>query len=93
MRIGEPVKTMPLDSLRIGEATRADVVRALGQPLGRGRSMLPIDPGPRTVWAYAYAEANVESGAIKDVRQALLWVYFDGDRYDGYLWFSSFPTP
>jgi hypothetical protein len=73
-------------SLRVGQSTRADVFTALGQPSGKGRVMLPSDSMSRMVWSYYYAEA-----AGKDVRRIFLFVYFDGDRYDGYLWFSSLP--
>lgn len=79
-------------SLTLGRSTPADVRALLGEPHGKGRSHLPIDSGPRTVWAYVYAEANVESNDLKDLRRTELWVYFDGERYDGYLWFSSFPA-
>ena len=82
-------------NLRLGKSTRADVLAALGEPNGRGRGLLPIDPTPKTVWSYFYEEATIEAFAdfpnsdLKDYRRLLLCVYFDGDRYDGYLWFSS----
>lgn len=92
MDMGRPVDPKLLEAnLRIGESTRADVLATLGEPNGRGRGLLPIDVTPKTVWLYYYAESSVESSAVKDVRQILLWVYLDGDRYDGYLWFSSLP--
>lgn len=92
LHVGTPVRPDALETaLRIGESTEADVVRVLGTPVGKGRSFLPIDRGPRTVWAYSYAEAVIESNETKDLRQTNLWIYFDGDRYDGYLWFSSLP--
>ena len=78
--------------LTLGQSTAADVLALLGEPPGKGRSYLPIDSGPRTVWAYFYSEGNVESNDLKDLRRTELWVYFDGERYDGYLWFSSFPN-
>ena len=77
--------------LTIGQSTTADVLALLGEPRGKGRAYLPIDNGPRTLWAYVYSEGNVESNEIKDLRRTELWIYFDGDRYDGYLWFSSLP--
>ncbi len=40
----------------------------------------------RFVQEVLYAE-----GSLKDVRQFFLFVYFDADRYDGYLWFLSLP--
>lgn len=74
------------DSLVIGESTRGDVSAVLGVPQGVGRSMLPIAANPRTIWFYHYAEATTEDG-----RQIMVFVYFDQDRYDGYMWFSSLP--
>jgi hypothetical protein len=73
-------------ALRVGESTSADVLKVLGEPLGKGRAMLPIDPQPRTLWAYFYAE-----GDLNDSRGMFLFVYFLRDRYDGYMWFSSLP--
>ena len=73
-------------ALRPGESTRADVLAALGEPSGKGRAMLPIHPKPRTMWFYYYGEATMQ-----DIRRVLLFVYFDGEKYDGYMWFSSFP--
>ena len=73
-------------SLRIGESTSKDVVSVLGEPFGKGRIMLPIDPKPRTMWTYYYAE-----GDLQDARGIYLFVHFDQDRYDGYMWFASLP--
>ena len=92
MEVGRRVDPALLETtLRIGESTRENVLAVLGEPGGRGRSLLPIDRTPKTVWLYYYSETNVESNELKDVRQILLWVYLDGDRYDGYMWFSSLP--
>ena len=87
MRIGNRPNPDLLETvLRVGESTRADVRAALGQPFGTGRSMASIDPAPRTVWSYYY-----EEGDLKDARRIFLFVYFNQDRYDGYMWFSSLP--
>ena len=71
-------------TLRVGESTPTDVLEALGEPFGKGKAMLPIDPAPKTMWTYHYGEAN-----MKDARGIYLFVFFDQDRYDGYMWFSS----
>ncbi len=85
VRVGTRPDTTVLEkSLRIGESTRADVLAALGEPYGKGRAVLPIDRKPRTMWSYYY-----EEGDLKDDRRIFLFVYFDQDRYDGYMWFSS----
>jgi hypothetical protein len=54
----------------------------------QGRALLPIDEGdaPRTVLTYYYEQATMQ-----DARRLFLFVFLDGDRYDGYLWFSSLP--
>jgi hypothetical protein len=70
--------------LRLKESTSADVILALGQPFGKGRLMFPIDPKPRTLWSYYYEEAD-----MNDARRLFLFVFFDQDRYDGYMWVSS----
>ncbi len=87
IRFGKRPDTDVLEkSLRLGESTRADVRTALGQPSGKGRAMLPFDLKPRTMWSYYY-----EEGDLKEARRIFLFVYFDQDRYAGYMWFSSLP--
>jgi len=87
LRMGNRPNTDVLEtSLRVKESTRADVLGALGEPSGKGRAMLPFDTKPKTTWSYYYGE-----GSMKDSRQMLLFVYFDEDLYDGYMWFSSLP--
>lgn len=73
-------------TLKFGESTQTDVLRVLGEPVGRSTSAMPIEAQPRIMWTYYY-----EEGSLKDVRQFFLFVYFAADRYDGYLWFSSLP--
>jgi len=90
MEMGRRVDAALLETrLRIGESTRADVRAALGEPNGRGRGLLPIDTSAKTIWSYYYEESTIESNELKDSRRMFLWVYLDGDRYDGYMWFSS----
>jgi hypothetical protein len=72
--------------LRIGESTSAEVRAALGEPFGKGREMSWRGEKPRMMWSYYY-----EEGDLKDARRIFLFVYFDQDRYDGYMWFSSLP--
>lgn len=76
------------EALEVGTSTREEVLGVLGEPVGRGRALLPVDEGdsPRTVWTYYYEEATME-----DARRLFLFVFLEGDRYDGYLWFSSLP--
>lgn len=75
-------------TLRLKESNTSDVLAALGEPYGKGKAMLPIaHPTPRTMWTYYYGE-----GDMKDGRGIYLFVFFDQDRYDGYMWFSSLPS-
>jgi hypothetical protein len=77
--------------LVIGQSTRGDVVTVLGHPISQGRSQLPVDPEGKvyTLWTYYYGEGEIENLSAKDARGLYLYVYLDGDRYQGYLWFSS----
>ena len=87
MRIGKRPDTDALEkTLRIGESTHTEVLQALGEPHGKGKAMLPTHPSLRTMWSYYY-----EEGDLNDSRRIFLFVFFDQDRYDGYMWFSSLP--
>jgi len=81
--------------LHRGVSTKADVERLLGQPNGRGMTLLPTQDRSRELWTYL----NVQTGDAKqegrtmgvatvrvDVRQQQIYVFFDGDRFDGYMW-------
>ena len=78
--------------LLIGRSSPEDVLAALGPPQGKGQVMLPIDPRPRAVWTYSVFEGFVLAEGRGDARALFLFVFFDQDRYDGYLWFSSVAT-
>lgn len=73
--------------LSAGKSSAEDVVAILGNPYGKGVSSLPFEPAARVMWSYYY-----EEGSLKDDRRTFLFVFFDKDRYDGYLWFSSLPN-
>ena len=82
------------DVLKIGQSSEADVLAVLGAPSGKGKEMFPIGQEwgtvnkyhqkQRTMWSYYF-----EKGNLKDDRRIFLFVFFDSDRYDGYMWFSS----
>jgi hypothetical protein len=86
MRIGKRVDPASLTQLVVGKSTQGDVVARLGAPTGKGRAMLPIESEPRTLWSYYY-----EEGDLNDSRRIFLFIFFKGDLYDGYMWFSSLP--
>ena len=44
---------------------------------------MPDYPGLRTTWAYEYSAMEGSQSAM-----FLLVVFFEGERYDGYLWFD-----
>jgi hypothetical protein len=70
--------------LRIGESTKDDVRYFLGKPFGQGRDLLPITREGRSMWIYYYAVDSIPRS-----RCLVLYIFFAGDRYDGYMWFSS----
>jgi hypothetical protein len=92
IRLGSlpPMERLERD-LVIGQSTRVDIERVLGRPTAEGRSLLPVDPEGKTynLWTYYYAEAEIVGLKGKDARGLYLYIYLDGDRYQGYLWFSS----
>ncbi|CAN0628643.1 protein of unknown function [Burkholderia multivorans] len=90
VRAGNRPNVAALDVvLKPGESTEQNVQNALGVPAGRGRSLMPWQSSPRTVWTYYYEEGQIAIGGDSDDRRIFLFVFFDKDRYDGYLWFSS----
>ncbi len=77
-------------SLQVDRSTPEAVQAALGTPDGRGRSMLPWQSAPRTVWCYHYEEDVIDvGGPNSDARRIFLFVFFNGEFFDGYMWFSS----
>jgi len=47
------------------------------------------------MWSYYYEKGFIkvrDSGRLDaEMRRTFLFVYFDHERYDGYMWFSSLP--
>jgi hypothetical protein len=73
-------------SLQIGESTRDDVRRVLGEPFGNGQSLYPWDGQVRETWIYYYAQAT-----MNESHRLVLFVYFDQEKFGGYMWWSSLP--
>jgi len=90
---GKRPPTSPLEeTLRTGVSTPDEVRAALGTPDGDGMILLPIDAHPRKTWSYYYENTRIRldrNPPQLESRRIFLFVYFDNDRYDGYLWFSS----
>ena len=85
-----------------GQSTRADVQRLLGAPTGNGGSVLPPDGVARDVWFYQAVsikgfkserpppnELHGESFIRGNMTQQILLVFFKGDLYDGFMWYSN----
>jgi hypothetical protein len=98
IRAGNRPDTSLLESsLHLGQSTRADVLAALGEPIGRGMARLPFDPRPNAgaMWSYYYEEDLVRDILSQEPsaesRRIFLFVFFEGDIYYAYMWFSSLP--
>ena len=77
-------QTGRLSELSIGESRQGDVLLVLGQPRGKGAANVSPEFDRRAIWFYEYVESDGKAVQLK-----MLLVYFVGDVYDGYLWFSS----
>ncbi len=82
--VGAAKRATQLSQLAVGTSTDAEVVRALGEPRGRGVARLAGVEGARTIWFY-----DAYSGDSSRVDMNFLIVFLEGSRYDGYLWMSS----
>lgn len=84
LEIGAPPSLARLAQLTPQVSSRNDVLLALGEPRGYGAAQLDAALGRQRVWLY---EHSVSEGM--DVRLTMLLVFFDGDAYDGYMWFAD----
>jgi len=73
-----------LDRLVSGKSSEANVRAALGYPLGHGAARYTKDQPLRKVWFYEFILMKGTQIGIN-----ILLVFFQDDRYDGYLWFSA----
>lgn len=92
------------EELQRGVSTKADVERILGKPNGSGAAFLAgvefvlTGAGEKhdTIWVYENHEANVidsKGGVLRlHLRMQYLTIYFRGDRFDGFFWFSNAGT-
>jgi len=79
-------------SSHIGKSTTSDIEGLLGQPFAKGRSLLHIQSSPREMWTYYFEKGVIDLGGNDThYRRMMLFIYFDEGRYDGHMWFSSFP--
>jgi hypothetical protein len=76
--------------LKPGIASQADVRAALGEPFAKNSAMMPFHNRPHLTWTYFTERAAVGAGSGKmEDQMKYLFVFFDGDRMDSYLWFTS----
>jgi hypothetical protein len=78
------------NALQTGVSSSADVQATLGAPFGKGRALMPYHETPKTVWTYFFEEGSMDlgSGTVDDKRK-YLFIFFDKDIYEGYMWFHS----
>jgi hypothetical protein len=88
---GRPFEPLAVATvLHAGTSTKADVQRVLGAPFGRGVSMMPNQATPHDTWTYFFDHGAVDIGSGKgEDDMTYLFVFFDGDRMDSYLWFNA----
>jgi len=85
MHYGRMPQTRPLvEDLTPRVSTKADVLRVLGSPRGYGMARLAEVSGPRTIWYYESTDAS-----LAEIKLAMLLVFFDGELFDGYMWFTA----
>jgi len=95
--VGHMPSVAPLTSeLVIGQSTRDDVHRSLGDPSGDGEYLFVADYVPRQAWFYHDIKLTdakaVHDTVVMNMRNQVLLVFFKGDRYDGYMWYSNAGT-
>ena len=80
-------RTDPLETLRPGASTKADVLLAIGEPRGHGIARFHAHQVSRDVWFYEFT--HIESWRV---HLKILVVFLHNERYDGHCWFSQAQT-
>ena len=83
-------------NLRRGDSTKEDVRRLLGEPNGDGGAFLPFATEANNAWFYEEVKSKAGAGgSLSDsaIRVKMFWqiaiIFFNGELFDGYLWFTS----
>ncbi len=89
IKIGRMPNTVSLVSaLQQKQSTKEDVFKLLGLPQGYGMMRLSKLSNPRVVWFYEGMEGiSTLSGSDSTINGKMLLIFFDGEKYDGYMWF------
>jgi hypothetical protein len=88
--VNKPLDLAKLEhELTIGKSTEQDVVAVLGHPSGKGGTFVPIASEPGKTFSYYFAKGKESSGTATQVERTLLYVWFDHDIYEGYMWMTS----
>lgn len=69
-------------------STKEDVLKLLGPPRGYGMGRRSKISGPGVIWYYESIESTSTmwlSGSTQNLK--MLLVFFDREKYDGYMWF------
>ncbi len=67
-----------------GVSTKADVLTVLGEPDGSGGAIFPTASHGSDVWYYEATRSSLSS-----LNQNILLVYFRGEEFEGFMWFSN----
>jgi hypothetical protein len=73
--------------LRPQVSTQDDVIEQLGEPFGTCGIFLPFQNNSGDCLYYYREESSLE-----DMQRFFLFVMIEDGLYNGYMWFSSFPT-
>ena len=71
--------------LKRGVSTRADVLTLLGQPDGRGGATFVTVSWQADIWYYESTSISLTGFG----NQKILAVFFKGNLFNGYFWFSN----
>jgi hypothetical protein len=81
---GVKPNTQNLARLTVSESGPSEILKALGQPRGKGVARWAGIPGPREIWYYEHVKTDGSH-----LEQTMLLVFVKDGRYDGHLWFSA----
>lgn len=81
-----PIEEMD-SSLKPLVDSKSEVLKVLGPPRGYGMvRMSNLPNNPHGIWFYEYITGDMQG----EITLKMLLVFFDQEKYAGYLWFSSF---